>query len=121
LIEKSLALTSRLGLRDTRRLPGGTQLLQEVLKMPMFRPLQTEELAALQARRGRSIDLAEYSDFVRDLQIGEGGEVTLGADEQKRTVKRRLSHAAHLFDKDLRYRRTEGNVIRFEILGSAAR
>ena len=48
-------------------------------------------------------------------QVGEGGEVTLGSSEQKRTVKRRLTRAARQMDKDVRYRRSEGNMIRFEV------
>ena len=39
----------------------------------------------------------------------------LGNTEQKRTVKRRLTRAARQMDKDVRYRRSEGNMIRFEV------
>jgi len=47
--------------------------------------------------------------------VGEGGEVTLSYSEQKRTVKRRLTRAARQMEKDVRYRRSEGNLIRFEV------
>jgi hypothetical protein len=83
--------------------------------MPTFRRLSTEEVAALRTRRRGSVDLSEYSDFVRDLDVGEGGEVVLGETEQKRTVKRRLTRAARQMNKDVRYRRSEGNLIRFEV------
>ena len=83
--------------------------------MPTFRRLNVEEVAAMRARRRGSVDLTEYSEFVRGLQVGEGGEITLGTSEQKRTVKRRLTRAARQMDKDVRYRRSEGNIIRFEV------
>jgi hypothetical protein len=85
--------------------------------MPQFRRLSAEEVAQMRARRRGSVDLAEYSSFVRGLAVGEGGEVTLSDGEQKRTVKRRLTRAARQTSRDVRYRRSEGNLIRFEIRG----
>jgi len=83
--------------------------------MPSFRRLNADEVAAMRARRRGSVDLTEYSDFIRGLEVGEGGEVVLGDAEQKRTVKRRLTRAARQMSRDVRYRRSEGNVIRFEL------
>lgn len=83
--------------------------------MPNFRKLNADEVAAMRARRRGSVDLTEYSDFVRNLDVGEGGELTLSDSEQKRTVKRRLTRAARQMNRDVRYRRSEGNVIRFEV------
>jgi hypothetical protein len=81
----------------------------------MFRRLNADEVAAMRARRRGSVDLSEYSEFIRGLDQGEGGEVTLSDADQKRTVKRRLTRAARQMNKDVRYRRSEGNVIRFEV------
>lgn len=83
--------------------------------MPTFRKLNADEVAAMRARRRGSVDLTDYSDFIRNLEVGEGGEVVLGDSEQKRTVKRRLTRAARQLNKDVRYRRSEGNMIRFEV------
>ncbi|MPZ16154.1 MAG: hypothetical protein GEU73_17350 [Chloroflexi bacterium] len=83
--------------------------------MPTFRRLSAEEVAAMRARRRGSVDLGEYSEFLRTLDVGEGGEVVLGGADQKRTVKRRLTRAAREMEKDVRYRRSEGNIIRFEV------
>jgi hypothetical protein len=83
--------------------------------VPTFRRLSADEVAAMRARRRGSVDLTEYADFVRTLDVGEGGEVVLADAEQKRTVKRRLTRAARQLNKDVRYRRSEGNVIRFEV------
>ena len=85
--------------------------------MPTFRQLNAEELAQMRARRGPSVDLTEYSQFLQGLNDGEGGELVLGPNEQKRTVKRRLTTAAKRMGKEVRYRRTEGNHLRFEIRG----
>jgi len=85
--------------------------------MPTFRRLSAEEVAEMRARRRGSVDLTEYSNFIRGLDLGEGGEVSLADAEQKRTVKRRLTRAARQMNKDVRYRRSEGNLIRFEIRG----
>jgi hypothetical protein len=59
--------------------------------------------------------LTEYADFMRTLDVGEGGEVVLADAEQKRTVKRHLTAAAHRLSRSIRYRRSAGNTIRFEI------
>jgi hypothetical protein len=85
--------------------------------MPSFRRLSADEVAAMRARRRGSVDLTEYADFIRGLDVGEGGEVVLADAEQKRTVKRRLTRAARQLSKDVRYRRSEGNTIRFEVRG----
>ena len=83
--------------------------------MPTFRPLSAEEMAALQPRKTRSVDLSEYRQFLQDLAPGEGGEIALGADDQRRAVKRRLTTAAKQMNKKVRYRRSEGDVLRFEV------
>ena len=83
--------------------------------MPSFRPLSAEQVGALQKRRRRPVDLTEYSQFVRTLAVGDGGEVTLGPSEQKRAVKRRLTLAARQLGMDVHYRWSEGNVLRFEV------
>ena len=89
--------------------------------MPTFRPLSTEEVAALQKSRGRAIDLSEYRQFLEELEPGDGGEITLTPGEQKRTVKRRLTTAAKQMNKSVRYRRSEGDVLRFEVQGADGR
>lgn len=72
-------------------------------------------MAAMRSYRRGTVDLTEYSAFLRDLGISEGGEVVLDPGDVKRTVKRRITRAAHLLGKDVRYRRTEGNIVRFEV------
>ena len=83
--------------------------------MPKFRRLSPEEIAAMRSYRRGTVDLTEYRTFLTGLGEGEGGEVALESSDVKRTVKRRLTRAAHLMGKEVRYRRTEGNVVRFEV------
>jgi hypothetical protein len=83
--------------------------------MPEFRPLSAQEVATLRARRRGSVDLSEYTDFIGSLEIGEGGEVTLSPSDQRRAVKRRLTRAARQIGKDIHYRRSEDNIVRFEV------
>jgi hypothetical protein len=85
--------------------------------MPTFRRLSAEEVAALRKARGRAVDLSEYRQFLEGLAPGEGGELALSPDEQKRTVKRRLTTAARQMNKEVVYRRSEGDVLRFEVQG----
>jgi hypothetical protein len=85
--------------------------------MPTFRRLSAEEIAALRVPRGRVIDLSEYRQFLEGLAPGEGGELALGPEEQKRTVKRRLTTVAKQMNKTVHYRRSEGDVLRFEVQG----
>lgn len=83
--------------------------------VPKFRRLSPEEIAAIRSYRRGAVDLSEYSAFLRNLGEGEGGEVALEPSDVKRTVRRRLTRAAHLMGKEVRYRRTEGNLVRFEV------
>jgi hypothetical protein len=83
--------------------------------VPTFRKLSLEELEKTRARRRNSVDLTEYTAFIAGLSAGEGGEVTLNGNEQKRTVKRRLTVAGRRLGKSVVYRRSAGGTIRFEI------
>ena len=88
--------------------------------MPTFRSLSADEVAALQPRRTRSVDLSEYRQFLQEIAPGEGGEIRLGADDQRRAVKRRLTTAAKQMNKRLKYRRSEDDVLRFEVQSDGA-
>ena len=84
--------------------------------MPTFRKLSSEELMALQRRGPRPpIDLTEYVDFLQELSPGEGGSLELEDGESQRTVKRRISMAATRLKKDIRWRKSQNGVLRFEV------
>jgi hypothetical protein len=84
-------------------------------RMPTFRRLSAEEIAALRPTRTGSVDLSEYRQFLEPLAPGEGGEITLGKDDLRRTVKRRLTTVAKQLHKQLKYRRSTDDVLRFEV------
>jgi hypothetical protein len=83
--------------------------------MPKFRTLSPEEVAQMQSRRGRTVDLSEYLAALRDLSPGQMGEATLTDGEKKATVKRRLTAAAKQLGKELKYRRSGDNKVIFEV------
>lgn len=83
--------------------------------MPKFRALSSEEVAQMQSRRGRTVDLSEYLDNLRGLSVGQMGEATLLDGEKKATVKRRLTAAAKQLGKSLRYRRSGEDRVIYEV------
>ena len=83
--------------------------------MPTFRKLSVEEIAATRRNRPGSVDLTEYIEFLRDITLGEGGELVLGEGDTQRTVKRRLSRAATRLSRTIRWRRSENGTLRFEV------
>ena len=86
--------------------------------MPEFRKLPAEEVARVASRRGRAVDLTDYLDIVGQLGVGDMGEATIAADENKATVKRRLTMAARRQGKALRYRRTGADRVLFEVVSA---
>lgn len=88
--------------------------------MPTFRRLSADELSRLRARRSPGpVDLTDYTDFLRTLAVGEQAELTLAEGEIERTVKRRLTMAAHRLTMTVQWQRTEGGTLRFVVMQSA--
>jgi hypothetical protein len=83
--------------------------------MPTFRPLSAEDVAQLGARTRGRVDLTEYTEFLESMQPGDWGELALDDSENRRAVKRRLTTSAKRMNKQLRYRRAEGQTLRFEV------
>lgn len=48
--------------------------------------------------------IEEYKEALRDVQPGYGGDVNLGADEEKRTVRQNLKAAAQELNMALEFR-----------------
>jgi len=61
------------------------------------------------------VDLSEYLEFLRGIEPGTGGELILGEREDRRTVKRRLTTAAQQLHMQVRWRRGDGDHLRFEV------
>lgn len=86
--------------------------------MPKFRAFTPEEVTQMQSRRGRTVDLSEYLDNLRNLSSGQMGEAILIDGEKKATVKRRLTAAAKQLGKSLKYRRSGESRVIYEVTGS---
>ena len=86
--------------------------------MPIFTSLSKHDLAAYRktSRQPRLELLQPYLSFLQDKSLGEGGIVQLEADEQPRTVKRRLTVAAKQQGKKLKYRTGPEGQLVFEIV-----
>jgi len=86
--------------------------------MPEFRsPLSSEDL---KKRRGRTtrIDLEPYREYLSTIEPGYAGYLSLGDNETKATIKRRVSLAAAQLNKKIKYLRSDENELLFEVLPS---
>lgn len=59
--------------------------------MPEFRTLTPEEVEQIKTRRVNLADLEPYMDYLKSLQVGNFGEVTVGEGEKRHAVKRRTT------------------------------
>ena len=84
--------------------------------MPAFQRLSADQVALMRRPTRRGVDLAQYTEFLGDIERGEGGEITLDQGEASRVVKRRLTTAAKRMGKHLKYRRSGSGVVRFEVV-----
>lgn len=69
-----------------------------------FRKLSAEEVARLKKPKIQ-IDLEEYKREIRDLAVGDGGDLILGEGEDYSVAKRRLTLAAHELGFDIAYKK----------------
>jgi hypothetical protein len=86
--------------------------------MPQVRKLDPEEIKAYQdkGKGTRKITEEQYDAFLADYEIGEFGEATLDEGENRLTVRNRMKAAATRRGIGLNFRRTTGDLIRFEVI-----
>ena len=90
--------------------------------MPRVRMMTEEEIGAIQSkptRRGpsrRELIRQEYKAFLGQFEPGAWVHVDLEEDEKRPTVKNRLKRAAEDLGWKLAFKRTEKEVLRFEII-----
>ncbi|NOZ28096.1 MAG: hypothetical protein GXP39_08595 [Chloroflexi bacterium] len=91
--------------------------------MVEFRKLDKETTAALFEKPKRSKVAEErarireeYKQYLSQLEVGEGGELVLGENEKKVTVRNRLNRAAKELGITLEYKRTRDPVVRFRVV-----
>ena len=83
--------------------------------MARFERLAKEVFAKKQGRP-RNAYLEEYVGYLTDLAVGEGGEITMESGEKKATIKNRLTKASAAANVNLKYLRTSGERVRFQVI-----
>lgn len=85
--------------------------------MPDFMPILTpEDVVKRRSARGTRVDLAPYVDYLRKIKPGFAGEVQLRPEENKPTIKRRITMAATRLGKQVKYLRSGDDRLVFEVL-----
>jgi hypothetical protein len=85
--------------------------------MPQFRTLSNEEVAARRKRRVNTAYLEPYMEYLRTLNPGDYGEITLQPGDQRRVVKRRTTVAAKELRMAIKWRRSQDeNKLLFEVI-----
>jgi hypothetical protein len=80
--------------------------------MPVLSP---EDLGKRRAAKGMRVDLSPYLDYLRPIQPGHAGQISLEANETKATIKRRVTTAAHRLGKNIKYLRSGEKDLLFEV------
>src|SRR5215216_5891321 len=86
--------------------------------MPNFRKLDPEEIQAIENKgKGLRKQTEElYDSILADYDIGEYGEAVLDEGENRLTVRNRMKAAATRRGVGINFRRTQGDILRFQIL-----
>jgi hypothetical protein len=86
--------------------------------VPTLRKLQEDEVQVL-AHKGtgiRAIIAMQYDEYLADFEANDYGEVLLGENENRLTVRNRLKAAAERRGWILRFIRTTDPIIRFKVI-----
>src|SRR5215213_4916487 len=86
--------------------------------MPQVRKLDPEEVKAYQDKgKGlRKLTEEQYDAMLADFEVGEYGEGTLEEGENRLTVRNRFKAATTRRGVGINFRRTQGDLIRFQIV-----
>src|SRR4051795_1648913 len=85
--------------------------------MPQVRKLAPEEVQTIQnkGKGQRKLVEEEYDAILSEYAVGEYGEAVLEPEENRLTVRNRLRAAAGRRDLGVVFRRTSGDLVRFQI------
>src|SRR5262249_25946705 len=88
--------------------------------MPNFRKLAPEEVQQIQnkGKGQRKLVEEQYDAILSDYDVGDYGEATLEPEENRLTVRNRLKAAAGRRDVEIMFRRTTGDLLRFQIVAA---
>jgi hypothetical protein len=96
----------------------------EELIMPQVRKLTDDDVRTIERKTvgQRKATELEYDRYLADFAAGDYGEVTLEGDEKRLTIRNRLKAAAarHNPPLALDFRRTRGDVLRFQVKEAAS-
>ena len=86
--------------------------------MPQVRKLAPEEIQEIQnkGKGQRKITEELYDTILSDYEVGEYGEAVLDEGENRLTVRNRMKAAAGRRGLGINFRRTQGDLIRFQII-----
>jgi len=86
--------------------------------MPNFRKLEPEEIKSIENKgKGLRKQTEElYDAILADYEVGDYGEATLDEGENRLTVRNRMKAAATRRGIDINFRRTQGDLLRFQIV-----
>src|SRR4051812_14157175 len=89
--------------------------------MPQFRKLAPEEVQAVQnkGKGQRKLVEEQYDAILSDYALGEYGEALLDPEEKRLTVRNRLAATAKRRGLGITFRRTSGDLLRFQIIEPA--
>lgn len=90
--------------------------------MPQMRKLAIEEVQALEnkGKGQRKLVEEQFDAILGEYTIGEYGEATLDPGENRLTVRNRLRAAAGRRHFGIHFKRTSGDLVRFQIVDHAA-
>ena len=85
--------------------------------MPNFRKLEPEEVKTIEnkGKGQRKLTEEQYDAILADYEVGDYGEATLDAGDNRLTVRNRLKAAANRRGIAIDFRRTQGDLLRFKI------
>jgi hypothetical protein len=85
--------------------------------MPQVRKLPPEEIGTIEnkGKGQRKLTEEEYDRIIADFNVGDYGELTLDAGENRLTARNRLKAAAKRKGIPLTFLRTRGEEIRFKV------
>jgi hypothetical protein len=86
--------------------------------MPQVRKLAPEEVQALEnkGKGQRKLIEEQYDAILSEYNASDYGEATLDDEDNRLTVRNRLKAAAHRRNLDVAFRRTTGDLLRFQII-----
>jgi|GEM_PF-1939582 hypothetical protein len=86
--------------------------------MPTIRKMTQEEVEDFKGHKlsQRQRTAREYDAMIEGFTTGDWGEVTLSEEDNRLTVRSRLQAAAERRGFALAFQRTQGSILRFEVI-----